>query len=171
MSLGAELAEGFCHFLAHACVIAAVIGHYGVNDDESIIIGDHIEYFGDYLTLPGRDHIAGINTVKVDALLLPMAGDGQHIVREIADGIVGEHCGMSGKHCRGHAGALNACSGNNGQRNGKRTLSHAGKVIYSSNSFKSTHGKIPSFTWMSALYQGIDLVESVNFYFSNGVSL
>ena len=126
----AEPTEGVAHVVPEAGVVAAVVGHGGVADDERALAGDEAVDLLQHALLRRRGQVAGVDAVEAYAQLMPVPGDGQHLVRQVPARPARELARVRAQQGGGDAGALHARGGDHGQRHRQRALAEAGDVVY-----------------------------------------
>jgi len=124
-----QAAKRRAHPLVDLRVIDAVVRHDRVNDDERVGRCDAVDRLREQLRLLRRSQIAGVDAVDAHALALPVARNGQHIVREVSKCPAGELPRVRAEHGRRDTRALNAGSRDDRQRHGQRALAEPGQVV------------------------------------------
>lgn len=126
-----------CHLVGkirvEALVERAVVAHCGVYKFQ-FSLSEVAEDGKNQVDLALGTEVSGINTVKIDALVLPSLTDRLDVVGQIAEGEAIEG-GMGGKHRGGKDRRLDAKGGDDGERDGKRAFADAGDVLDTENSF------------------------------------
>ena len=124
-----QAAKRGAHPIIDLRVIDAVVRHDRVDDDERVGRCDAVDRLCEQLRLFRRGQIAGVDTVDAHALALPVARDGQHIIRQIAERPAGELPRVRAEHGRRDTRALNAGGRDDRQRHGQRALAEPGQVV------------------------------------------
>ena len=84
--------------------------------------------------------VTGVEGVELDVVLAPACLDFGQILGEVAESVVFESAGVSGKHRRGQNDRFDPAGGNHRQRHGYRALPETGNIL-NSQKFAS-HGQI-----------------------------
>ena len=129
VGLRAELAHARGEILRKVGIKPAVVGHHRVDGDEGSLPLQRVECLQHDVDLPEGAEIARVDGVKAEAEALPMAHDGQDVVRQIPERVAGESARVGGQHRRRNGADLRAHRRNHRKGHRQGAFSKAGDVM------------------------------------------
>ena len=132
--------HGLHIFMVKGGIKLPVIRHGGIYNAGAAGSGERCNDVFDVVDLAGAAEITRINTVKQNAFLFPVFGDGRDVVGQVTDRKTGKAGRMGGEHGRRENTGFKACRRQNRQGDRERTLPDTGNIL-NGKDFFVRHGK------------------------------
>ena len=124
----AELGHLLDKFRRETGVQRTVVCHGWVDQNQIFRCLELVKELGDDLQLPEGAQVAGVDGIHRHALCLPVGGDGEDLIGQIAEGEAIKCC-VGGQHRRGDNCCLYAAGGDDRQSHRQGAFADAGDVL------------------------------------------